>query len=103
MSFNHLIVTCIRSSLHPWIDRAHGQPRPLRVYASLAEINIPDGVRELSDPYFSGRSELCRIAFGPSSCLELFGSGRFDYTTLTGKALPLHLYDRSPPFPSRTD
>lgn len=38
--------------------------------------------------------------------LELFGSGRFDGTLLTGKALPLRvqgIYKCSPPFPIRTD
>ena len=43
----------------------------------LAEIHIPDSVRELGDGCFKGCKSLVRVTFGSSSCLERIGAEAF--------------------------
>ena len=51
------------------------QPNGTSCSCPIAEIDIPDNVRELGDCCFCNCSQLCRVTLGLSSCLQRIGCG----------------------------
>ena len=51
-----------------------------KILCGIVEIYIPDSVRELCDGCFQDCHALCRVTFGPASCLERIGVKAFSTT-----------------------